>query len=132
MTGCVRWLVGWSGNAFVRRSTRRTLLAYLALFFNVRKKKERKIERKREKEKKKRRKEKKKKESKDKEKQILYDKNQISLFILTLPRIHGSMKTRPSRPIRCAVWIVERMRYRPTDQPTDQRTQPVIEVRWRT
>ena len=37
ITGCVRWLVGrlvcWSvGNAFVRRSTRRTLLAYLALF----------------------------------------------------------------------------------------------------
>ena len=31
-TSCVRWLVGWSGNAFVRRSTRRTLLAYLALF----------------------------------------------------------------------------------------------------
>ena len=28
-------------------------------------------------------------------------------------------KTRPSRPIRCDVWIVERMRYRPTDQPTD-------------
>ena len=28
-------------------------------------------------------------------------------------------KTRPSRPIRCAVWIVERMRYRPTDRPTD-------------
>ena len=25
----------------------------------------------------------------------------------------------PSRPIRCAVWIVEQMRYRPTDQPTD-------------
>ena len=39
ITGCP--LVGWSvarsvgrsGNAFVRRSTRRTLLAYLALFF---------------------------------------------------------------------------------------------------
>ena len=28
----VGWLVGRSGNAFVRRSTRRTLLAYLALF----------------------------------------------------------------------------------------------------
>ena len=28
-------------------------------------------------------------------------------------------KTRPSRPIRCAVWIVEPMRYRPTDRPTD-------------
>ena len=28
----VGWLVGLSGNAFVRRSTRRTLLAYLALF----------------------------------------------------------------------------------------------------
>ena len=27
-------------------------------------------------------------------------------------------KTRPSRPIRCDVWTVERMRY-PTDQPTD-------------
>ena len=44
-------------------------------------------------------------------------------------------KTRPSRPIRCDVWIVERMRYptdRPTDRPTDQRTQPVIEVLCRT
>ena len=31
----VGWSVGWSvGNAFVRRSTRRTLLAYLALFLN--------------------------------------------------------------------------------------------------
>ena len=28
-------------------------------------------------------------------------------------------RTRPSRPIRCAGWIVERMRYRPTDRPTD-------------
>jgi len=28
-------------------------------------------------------------------------------------------KTRPSRPIRCDVWIVERMRYRPTDRQTD-------------
>ena len=33
ITGCVRLSVCWSGNAFVRRSTRRTLLAYLALFF---------------------------------------------------------------------------------------------------
>ena len=41
-------------------------------------------------------------------------------------------KTRPSRQIRCAVWIVKRMRYQPTDRPTDQRTKPVIEVRWRT
>ena len=32
ITGCVRRLVGQSGNAFVRRSTRRTFLAYLALF----------------------------------------------------------------------------------------------------
>ena len=30
-------------------------------------------------------------------------------------------ETRPSRPIRCDVWIVERMRY-PTDQPTDRLT----------
>ena len=30
-------------------------------------------------------------------------------------------KTRPSRPIRCDVWIVKRMRY-PTDKPTDQQT----------
>ena len=29
--------------------------------------------------------------------------------------------TRPSRPIRCDVWIVERMRY-PTDQPTNRPT----------
>ena len=41
MIGCVPRSVGWSvgrlvglsGNTFVRRSTRRTLLAYLALFF---------------------------------------------------------------------------------------------------
>ena len=30
-------------------------------------------------------------------------------------------RTRPSRPIRCDLWIVERMRY-PTNQPTDQPT----------
>ena len=44
-------------------------------------------------------------------------------------------ETRPSRPIRCDVWIVERMRYptdQPTDRPTNQRTQPVIEVLCRT
>ena len=41
-------------------------------------------------------------------------------------------KTRPSRPIRCDVWIVERMRYQPTNRQTDQRTQPVIEVLCRT
>ena len=29
--------------------------------------------------------------------------------------------TRPSRPIRCDVWIVERMRY-PTDRPTNRPT----------
>ena len=37
MTGCVRWLVGrlvcrHVGNTFVRQSTRRTILTYLALF----------------------------------------------------------------------------------------------------
>ena len=34
-------------------------------------------------------------------------------------------RERTSRPIRCAGWIVERIRYptnRPTDQPTDQPT----------
>ena len=31
--------------------------------------------------------------------------------------------TRPSRPIRCDVWIVERMRYRPTNRPTDGHSQ---------
>ena len=31
-------------------------------------------------------------------------------------------QTRPSRPIRCAVWIVERMRYQPTDRPTNRPT----------
>ena len=30
-------------------------------------------------------------------------------------------KTRPSRPIRCDMWIVERMQY-PTNQPTNQPT----------
>ena len=29
-------------------------------------------------------------------------------------------QTRPSRPIWCNVWIVERMRYQQTDQPTDR------------
>ena len=28
-------------------------------------------------------------------------------------------ETRPSRPKRCDVWIVEQMRYRPTDRSTD-------------
>ena len=37
------------------------------------------------------------------------------------------IRTRPSRPIRCDVWIDERMRY-----PTNRRTQPVIEVLCRT
>merc|ERR1712074_134300 len=32
------------------------------------------------------------------------------------------LKTRPSRPIRCDVWIIERMRYRQTNQPTNQPT----------
>ena len=31
-------------------------------------------------------------------------------------------ETRPSRPIRCDVWIVERMRYRPTNRQTDRQT----------
>ena len=31
-------------------------------------------------------------------------------------------KTRPSRPIRCDVMIVERMRYRQTDRQTDRQT----------
>ena len=31
--------------------------------------------------------------------------------------------TRPSRPIRCDVWIVERMRYQPTNRPTDGHSQ---------
>ena len=48
---------------------------------------------------------------------------------------HKSKKTRPRRPLRCDVWIVEQMRY-PTDQltdrPTNQWTQPVIEVLCRT
>ena len=39
--------------------------------------------------------------------------------------------TRPSRPIRCAVWIVQTFAL-PTDRQTDRRTKPVIEVRWRT
>ena len=43
---------------------------------------------------------------------------------IRLPNQHIS---RPSRPIRRDVWIVERMRF-PTDRPTDQRTQPVVEV----
>ena len=31
-------------------------------------------------------------------------------------------ETMPSRPLRCDVWIVERMRYRQTDQPTNRPT----------
>merc|ERR1712002_1334507 len=35
-------------------------------------------------------------------------------------RVTADMReTRPSRPKRCDVWIVERMRYQPTDRPTD-------------
>ena len=32
-------------------------------------------------------------------------------------------RRRPSRPIRCDMWIVERMRYRQTDRPTDGQSQ---------
>ena len=32
------------------------------------------------------------------------------------------IRTRPSRPIWCDVWIVERMHYQPTDRPTNQPT----------
>ena len=32
----------------------------------------------------------------------------------------NDLETRPSRPIRCDVWIVERMRYQPTDRPTNR------------
>ena len=32
----------------------------------------------------------------------------------------------------CTVWIVKQMRYRPTNQSTDQLTQPVVDVHWRT
>ena len=35
----------------------------------------------------------------------------------------SGLLTRPSRPIRCDVWIVERMRYRQTDRPTDGHSQ---------
>ena len=35
---------------------------------------------------------------------------------------HMSERTRPSRPIRCDVWIVERMRY-PTNRPTNGHSQ---------
>ena len=38
----------------------------------------------------------------------------------------GKMKTWPSRPIRCDVWIVKRTRYRQTDRPTDQPTDTAI------
>ena len=38
----------------------------------------------------------------------------------------SALKTRPSRPIRCAVWIVEQMCYR----PTNQRAQPHLKI-WR-
>ena len=35
-----------------------------------------------------------------------------------MPR--NDKKTRPSRPIRCDVWIIERMRYQPTDRQTNE------------
>ena len=57
-------------------------------------------------------------------------------WVETLVIIMIQVRTRPSRLIGCDVWIVERMRYRltnrPTDQPTDRRIQPVIEVLCRT
>ena len=34
-------------------------------------------------------------------------------------KFHDSKSTKPSRSIRCDVWIVERMCYRQTDRPTD-------------
>ena len=46
---------------------------------------------------------------------------------LTLPPLKKTKqkkqkKTRPCRPSRRAVWIVKRMRYRPTNRPTDRPT----------
>ena len=46
----------------------------------------------------------------------LYHSLSSAASILCLNRI------RPSRSIRCDVWIVERMRYRPTDRPTETDT----------
>ena len=40
---------------------------------------------------------------------------------LAITAVEDEGKTRPSRPIRCDVWIVEQMRY-PTNQLTDRPT----------
>ena len=51
-------------------------------------------------------------------------KNAFSIYARLSPWLRrGSeyYQTRPSRPIRCDVWIVKQMRY-PTDRPTDQPT----------
>ena len=44
----------------------------------------------------------------------------IPKYLFNLSKIETLVReTRPSRPIRCDVWIVEWMRYRPTNRPTD-------------
>ena len=47
----------------------------------------------------------------------------INLYLWLLSEIPECLgETRPSRLIRCDMWIVERMRYRPTNQPTNRPT----------
>ena len=53
----------------------------------------------------------------------------ISFILLPLRKLR-TWRTRPSRPMRCDMWIVEWMRY-PTNQPTNRRTEPIIEMRGR-
>ena len=54
-----------------------------------------------------------------------YQMKALAILHRLIPVIRG-LETRPSRPIRCGVWIVEQMRYptnRPTNQPTDGHSQ---------
>ena len=46
----------------------------------------------------------------------------FAVIELSSTMVMTNTSARPSRPIRCDVWIVERMRYRPTDRQTDRPT----------
>ena len=54
----------------------------------------------------------------------------LSVHFSAKHNLHWSSMIYKTRPIRCDVWIVERTER--SDQPTDRRTQPVIEVLCRT
>ena len=68
----------------------------------------------------------------DFKKVVSYKKKSVLFWIRNASRMlkafwpwkwkNETFKTRPSRPIRCDVWIIQRLRYQPTNQPTDRAT----------